>query len=157
MEILKDLGLPIVVVAILGVAAWLARAVFNLIAEQRSKLAQDVQSKTIAKLDVRIEEFYLPVPERIRLTAGLKHSFDSLRGVDDRYDNSSLQIVSKNPKALRNIAVRRIFLPINRQLADIMLEQQHLRHSSDTTNYQTRFMKMNNSSGSISLHCNNLT
>lgn len=135
-DLLEKIGLPIFVVIVILVIGWFVRSVLSLIAEQRSKLVHEVNLKILKELDAQLEEFYLPVREYLRLTYGLKITLDSLRNEFGKYDNSKLQIESEDHKALRNIAVQKIYLPINKKLASILMEKQHYKDFNDETDYQ---------------------
>jgi hypothetical protein len=136
-ELLTQFGLPAAALVALAVVAWAAQQLFGLVAAQKSKLAQDVYAKALEEIDSQLEEFYLPVRERLAVTQELSLSTTLWLGKDGKYDNAQAGINSDNPRSLRNIAVRNVFMPLNKEIEQILLEKQHLRHPDDDTDYRS--------------------
>jgi hypothetical protein len=133
-EILKTLGLPTLTVVGIVVAAYLLKEIFGMIKATRLKAQQDVLATILAELDAQLSEFYMPLSARFRVS---KLLFETTTGwqVEGKYSNDRLSIESDDPEALRNLVVRRVFLPLNREVERLLLEKGHLATPEDATSY----------------------
>lgn len=133
-EILQTFGLP--AVTVIGVAAggYLLREVFRMIQATRMKTQQDVLATVLAELDAQLSDFYMPLSARFRVSRLL---FQTTREwqAEGKYSNDQLAIKSDDEKALRNLVVRRVFMPLNAEVERLLLEKGHLATTDDTTSY----------------------
>ena len=81
---------------------------------------------------VELKYFYLPICERFKMT---KELFDKSHLIGMPYKNESLKIKSDEPLALRDIIVNKLFIPFNKEIERVILENLHLINTEDQTNY----------------------
>ena len=135
-SLLKDISISSVsIIVIISVIA-IVKELLRLIKAYRSKAAELVLEKELNEFDKRIEEFYLPLRERFRLTKLIANQTSKMINKNGDYDNSFLNIESHNPRALRDIIVLQIFLPLNTEIEHIILNEFHWKHPDDDTNYE---------------------
>ncbi len=133
-DVLRDIGIPSLYVFCVVVGVVILKEVYLLIRSARLKATELVQEKELRELDTRLEEFYVPLRERFQLTRLLKETTDSWM-VDGRYQNKAVNIVSDDPQALRNLIVRKMFLAVNKNVEEIVLNKKHWKHTDDQTDY----------------------
>lgn len=133
-EILAKIGLTPLTVLIIIIAIYLLREVWIILKSTRLKVQQDIIAKMIDQIDRQIEEFYLPLSSRFRVS---KYLYDISKQLikDGKYDNGLLNIKSSNENALRDIFVRQIFIPLNNEIEEIMFKRSSLATLEDSTNY----------------------
>jgi hypothetical protein len=107
---------------------------YKIVKEVRVRNAQLVVEGRLKLLDNRLERFYIPLRERLGFT---KLLYETTTGwqKDGVYNNDAVKIQSNEPRALRNIAVRKLLLPVNEDLKDIILNNVHWKHRDDQTDY----------------------
>lgn len=96
----------------------------------------------IRQIDNQLEEFYLPLASRFKVSKNINITIQNLRE-KERLENEKLNIKSSNKRALRDIVVRKIFLPLNNEMERIILEKSYLSLTDDRTDYSkilTHFM-----------------
>ncbi len=134
-ELLKELGIPTASVVLLILTLAVLKELLLFIKGLRQKGAELVLEKELKEIDARIEEFYMPLRERFQITKLINETSSAWeQGV--RFQNSALNIKSDNEQALRDILVCRIFLPINSEIKNIILDKLHWKHPDDPTNYE---------------------
>ena len=114
-ELLKELGVPAISIILLFLVLAVLRELFLFVKGLRQKGAELVLEKELKELDARIEDFYMPLRERFQLSRLVNESSSNWQH-EGRFDNAAVNIESDNDQALRNILVRRIFLPINDEI-----------------------------------------
>jgi len=134
-ELLRNLGIPIISVLFLIVALAVLKELFMFVKSLRQKGAELVLEKELKELDSSIEEFYMPLRERFQLTKLLRETSNPWKK-EGRYNNAALNIESEDSESLRHIMVRRIFIPINEEIKNIVLNKLHWKHPDDDTNYE---------------------
>lgn len=135
LTLLKDLGIPTLSILFVIGSIIIFREVFFFLKHLRLKGAEIVIEKELQELDTRIEEFYIPLRERFRLIR-LFYETTSSWQKEGIYQNEALNIKSDDPHALRNLVVQKIFLPVNNDIGEIILNKIHWKHQTDTTNYE---------------------
>lgn len=134
-EYLKELGVPILLSGLIGLLVIICIELWNLIKIQRLKNAETVFKSIMNEMDDSLHYFYLPLKERLLVTKNI-YAF-SQKFVDQGiYLNSKLGIESTDPKALRNIFVRRIFVPLNTEIENLIKNHLHHKRIEDNTNYE---------------------
>lgn len=133
-SLLKDISIPTVSIIVIICTIAIVKELLLLIKAYRSKAAELVLEKELNEFDKRIEEFYLPLRERFKLTKSIANQTSKMVN-NGEYDNSFLNIESDNPRALRDIIVLQIFLPLNKEIENIILNKFHWKHPDDDTNY----------------------
>lgn len=133
-EILKTTGLPSLSILIILILVFFGREFWDILKTTRLKAQQDILTRIITEIDKQLGEFYLPLAVRFRVS---KMLFDTTSKwqMDKKYRNDKLNIKSKNERALRDIVVRRIFLPINMDIETLILEKSYLADPDDDTSY----------------------
>lgn len=134
-ELLKELGVPAISIILLVLVLAVLRELFLFVKGLRQKGAELVLEKELKELDARIEDFYMPLRERFQLSRLVNESSSNWQH-EGRFDNAAVNIESDNDQALRNILVRRVFLPINDEIKSIILNKLHWKHPDDPTNYE---------------------
>ena len=133
-SILKDLSLPAASIVFIICALVVLKYLLPLLGNLRSKAAELVLEKELEELDTRVEEFYLPLRERFILTKLIDQT--SSKWIENgEYKNSALNIISNNKRALRDLVVLKMLLPLNSEIEDIILNKFHWKHPDDKTNY----------------------
>lgn len=133
-DLLTKLGTPLALAAALALAAYLVRQGSALIFTSRVKLREEAITSEISYIDAQLSEFYLPLRERLAI---LKRIFEHTQPWTGPagYDNAVLCIESDDSQALRNIIVRRIFLPLNQEVERLILDGARYRFHEDSTDY----------------------
>lgn len=133
-ELLTQLGLPVLVVLALAVTGIVLREAFSMLKARRLSLADEVARRQLNYLDSCISKFYLPLVQRFHLSRRL---FTVSKNFQEQghYKNESASIDSDNPNALRDIFVRKIFMPINKDIQTLISTNGHLRHPDDNCDY----------------------
>ena len=137
-DFLKELQLPVAVLVGLAIAIWVSREATRLLMASRTKLRDEALSREIAYLDDQLASFYLPLRERLVLSRTLSHTTQQwMTAPDGGYDNENpvLPVRGGQATALRKIAVRRVFLPLNRQMEQLILDNGRFRDGEDATDY----------------------
>lgn len=133
-DALMRIGLPLGVIVFAMATIPVAKATLGFIATRRATLATEEIRRKLEYQDRQLAEFYLPLRERLRITLGLFRFFEDLQ-VETRYDNASLGIQSEDPLALRHIIVRRVYLPLNKEVERLILDRAGWRAPDDPTDY----------------------
>lgn len=137
-KVLLEAGLSIDLIVFLLIAipsiGWTLKQVLLLIADSRKKLAEEIRSRKLKRIDEQLEKFYLPLRERFLFSKSLNDTTLTWEE-DGRIVNKSLQIKSEDINALRNIVFRRMLLPINKEACRIIIDGQHQKRSDDPVNY----------------------
>lgn len=134
MSILKDLSLPAASIVFIICAIAVLKYLLPLLGNLRSNAAEIVLEKELSEIDTRIEKFYLPLRERFILTKLIAQT--SSKWIENgEYKNSTLNIISNNQRALRDIVVLKILLPLNSEIENVILNKFHWKHPDDQTNY----------------------
>jgi hypothetical protein len=134
-DLLKELGIPAISIVFLILSLAILKELLFFVKALRQKGAELVLEKELKEIDARIEEFYMPLRERFRITKLINETTTPWQN-DGIFQNSALNIKSDNNQALRDILVRRIFLPINSEIKSILLDKIHWKHPDDPTNYE---------------------
>lgn len=133
-EILQDYGIPTVSIVFCLLFLWALYELYGIAKSSRLKRAQMVLEHRLRLLDNRLERFYIPLRERFGFTMLLYKTTDQWQ-VQGTYKNEAVKVQSKDDRALRNIAVRRLLLPVNEDLKHIILNNMHWKHLDDKTDY----------------------
>ncbi|MDZ7860608.1 MAG: hypothetical protein U5O15_08095 [Candidatus Krumholzibacteriota bacterium] len=134
-EILKQLGFSALGVILLTLLFLVGKEVWGIVKAKRLQSLHDTLSKMLDELDHRISEFYLPMYQRLITMESLFNVTRSWLNTKSEYHNSILNIKSSNSRALRNIVVRRFFLPLNTGIENLILNQLYHKVSTDDTDY----------------------
>jgi len=134
-EILKHLGLSALGIVAVAVFCVCAKEIWSILKTLRMQASQHVLSSLLSELDERIGNFYLPLYQRFLLTEKLFRITQSWLNGNKEYDNSKAGIVSTNPRALRHVVVRRIFLPLNTEIERLIIQKLHFKEPDDPTDY----------------------
>ncbi|MCK4818632.1 hypothetical protein KA005_22870 [bacterium] len=134
-ELLKELGIPTLSVVFLIMSLAILKELLFIMKALRQKGAELVLEKELKEIDARIEEFYMPLRERFQITKLINETANDWHD-EGIFQNSALNIKSDNSQALRDILVRRIFLPINNEIKNILMDKLHWKHPDDPTNYE---------------------
>ncbi len=134
-DILKELGLSPLLIFLSLIVGFVAKELWSVIIGYRTKAAQETLSQILREIETQLREFYLPLKERFLVSKSL---FDTSQGwrTNGAFDNSILNIVSKDKYALRKIAVGKLFLPFNKDVERILLDKLHFRSPDDHVNYE---------------------
>ena len=132
--ILKEFSLPAASIFFIICSVAVLKYLLPLLSNLRSKAAELVLEKELSEINTRIEEFYLPLRERFILTE-LIDKTSSTWIENGEFQNSALKIVSNNKRALREIVVLKMLIPLNSEIENIILNKFHWKHPDDKTNY----------------------
>ena len=135
-EILNNFGItnPFILI-FLSLSILLIVELYRLVKSIRTKNIEIVNEIILKELDTRLEEFYIPLRERFQYSK-LLHDTTGKWMKDGRYRNEAVRIESEDPDALRNLVVRKILLPINEDLHQIILNKMHWKDFDDKTDYK---------------------
>jgi hypothetical protein len=135
-NLIRSLGItnPLLILLI-GCGVIILIELYFLIRNIRLKNLEMINEKIFSELDTRLEEFYIPLYERFQYTTLIKSTVDKWT-IEGIYQNSAVNVESDDPNALRNLVVRKMFLPINADLHDIILNKMHWRDPRDKTDYK---------------------
>lgn len=133
-DLLQKLGLPISLVALVFIFLVISIELWKIIKEMRLKNAEFVFNKIISELDDKINKFYLPLKVRLIISKSI-FNLSQKFGEGHNYDNTVLKIKSDDIEALRNIFVRRIFLPLNQEIETLIKSEIQYKDQDDHTNY----------------------
>jgi len=133
-ELLQILGLSTLAVIGVALAVYLLKEIFRMVQATRLKAQQTVLMAVLAELDAQLSEFYMPLTCRFRVSKLLFETTIRWQS-NGKYSNDYLAVKSEDPKALRNLVVRRVFLPFNREVERLLLEKGHLASSTDKASY----------------------
>lgn len=131
-DILDQIGVSPKILILVYFLGFISKEIFNSIKTNRIKAAQDISAELIKELNDQLHFFYLPIIERLKIT---KELFELTQNIGEPYDNDKLKIKSDDPKALREIIVNKLFIPFNKEIESIILNNLHLKHPDDKTNY----------------------
>jgi len=135
-EILSQLGISVFSIFVVVIIVTLIRELWGLFKTQRMDIAQKVISKKLDLIDSQLSDFYLPLSQRLKLS---KYIFNLTRNWMDksktRFDNRSVGIISTDERGLSKLIILRLFLPLNKELECIILNNIHLKHPNDMTDY----------------------
>jgi hypothetical protein len=134
-DLFKQLGIPTISIIFLCLAAYLLKEIWTSIKTTRLKVSQDILKKVLDELDQQINEFYLPLKQRLDITLRLYQSTLSWTEDNKRFENSKIGLISEDSRALSKIVNHRMFLPLNLEAEQILLTKTHLKHPEDTTDY----------------------
>lgn len=110
----------------------ISKELWNILKSKRTNIAQSITKELINEIESQLQFFYLPICERFKIT---KELFDKTHKIGMPYKNDSLNIKSNEPLALREIIVNKLFIPFNQEIEKIILDNLHLKHIEDQTNY----------------------
>ncbi|GAB7087511.1 hypothetical protein JCM15579A_16150 [Marinifilum fragile] len=95
-------------------------------------------SKAIEERDKQLQDFYLPIRARLEVTKHLFNISQKWKNPEtQKFDHKIIEIESKDKRALSKIVINRMFLPLNKDIEDIIINKASLRHPEDKTDYQT--------------------
>jgi hypothetical protein len=150
-KILENLGLSPIMILVVIVLVFLAKEIWSIIRTSRSKLQQDIIGQIIQKIDTQLEDFYLPLASRLKVSKNINIILQNLRN-EGKLENDKLNIKSNNKNALRDIVVRKIYFPLNIEMEKIVLGKSFLSTTEDETDYSkiiTHFILWRNLEQSI--------
>jgi|GEM_PF-3096230 len=134
-ELLKQIGVPSLAIILIFAAVYVLKELWANMKITRIKVSQDVLQKILEELDTQINEFYLPLRQRLEITFSLFESTKDWTINNERFDNGILEIKSEDNRALAKIVNHRMFFPLNKEAEDILLTKTHLKHDEDKTDY----------------------
>lgn len=134
-EILNNAGVPIILI-IIGTVLWFyLREVIKNNINKQAAIEEEMMRRALNYLDQQLNEFYLPIKERLSLSVIIYQKMKVLKTKEGKYENSALGVESKNELALRNIVVRRVYMPLNSEAERLILDKSYLKVAHDSTNY----------------------
>jgi len=139
-ELLKQLGTPTFLLVIFLVLCFIFKEIWSAIKITRIKASQDVLQKMLEELDNQINEFYLPLRQRLDMTYRLYNVTIKWTIDNKRFDNSKINLVSEDNRALSKIVNHGMFFPLNSEAENILLTKTHLKHSEDKTDYEAMLL-----------------
>ncbi len=134
-EILKQLGISTIGILVIVILFFCGKEIWSILKAIRLQMCHHILEKMLDELDESISKFYLPIYQRLIVMENLFIITRYWNNANDEYDNTKAGIKSKNKKALRNIVVRRFFLPLNKDIESIILNQLHYKLQEDNTDY----------------------
>lgn len=138
---LLGLGMPLVWAGLIAGGYIIGKEAWSLLRTQRQSAYEAAVARTLADLDARLEKFYLPLRERLKVT---KHIFDVMHGgnvqvsstpIGPRPTTPGIYIESSNPRVFTELIERDVLLPLNREIVKMILGGLAHRDAADTTNY----------------------
>jgi hypothetical protein len=131
-EYLDKLEISPILIILIYFLGIISKELWTLLKSNRNSISQTISKDLILEIENQLKLFYLPVCERFKMTKDL---FDKTHQIGMPYKNESLNIKSKDPLALRNIIVNKLFLPFNKEIENVILNNLQLKHPEDDTNY----------------------
>lgn len=134
-DLLRQLGIPAVSIIVIAALSVILKELWTTEKARRRSLADGILSRQLLDIENRLSHFYLPLSQMLALA---KHifNFTSHWRKEEKYDNNALKIESENPNALRDIVVKRIFLPLNENIEAVIIKYGYLKLPEDNSNYE---------------------
>lgn len=132
-ETIEKLGYTTGISFFLAGAIYFIKSSWDTIREKRFNEASKVLDRMIEELENSLVKFYIPLGERFTAT---KHINSTM--IQNAYsEENHKRILPGAPKgAMRDIAVNRILLPLNKEIKKLLLDNVSCKNPSDPTNYE---------------------
>lgn len=132
-QLLKDLGYSSLVILVVYIFAITLRELWSIYKTRKTREAQEAMSSILRELDDKLRLLYLPLRERFLVS---KHIYESTQNFGKEYSEEDKYIQAEKKGALRNIFVKKVFMPINKEIKEIILNNFYLKDEQDETNYE---------------------
>ena len=134
-EVLLATGIPIFVVISIGFLWFFLQEYIKTNLNKYASIEEDLLRRELKYLDQQLNEFYLPIKERLALSNQIYNTGEKNLIEKNGYDNSTAGVISKNKNALRNIIVQRVYMPLNSEVGKLILNKSYLKDNNDNTDY----------------------
>lgn len=133
-DYLDKLGLSPIILIVIYIFGIITKEVWDILKSNRSNISQKITENLIKEIENQLQLFYLPICERFKMT---KKLFEKTHQIGMPYKNESFNIKSQDTFALRKIIVNKLFIPFNKEIEKIILDNLHLKNTLDKTNYDS--------------------
>jgi len=134
-EKLLSAYVPIILSIIVALLWFYLREVIKSNVNKRTAIEEEMLRRGLNYLDQQLNQFYLPINERLSLSKLIYEKMERLQDEKKEYQNPAIGIESRDDYALRNIVVRRVYMPLNTQVERLILNKSYLKFKDDPTNY----------------------